>query len=233
MQEPSKDSSGDKIYVSENYVTWTCYTYEVVNVITRKSDGTILTEKEFEDEKSKKGFRKSHFIIQLGEKVNRIEKTNEEGDNRFIRDLFVEKYGELNDHRKWQQKNIEFVIKQNKKTPDRPETISIDNYLSLNNEERENYKESLILGKNDNPIISYEEYNSLTTEHKKYFKVVEEITEFSERIKDTHGHIFVKHDLFNHDPDLENKNPYNIYSKDGIAEEFLKFAKSEGLSFVK
>lgn len=233
MQEPSKDSSGDKIYVSENYVTWTCYTYEVVNVITRKSDGVILTEKEFEEEKTKKEFRKSHFKIQLETKVNRIEKTNEEGDNHFIRDLFVEKYGELNDHRKWQQENVEFVIKQNKKSSDKPETISVDDFLLLNKDEKKNYKKSLIMGKNDNPTISYEEYNSLTTEHKKYFKVVEEITEFSERIKDTHGHIFVKHDLFNHDPELENKNPYNIYSQDGIAEAFLEFAKSEGLSFAK
>lgn len=116
---------------------------------------------------------------------------------------------------------------------DKPAKISIDDYLLLDQEERKNYKKSLILGKNTNPILSYEEYNKLSDEQKKYYKIVEEITEFSERIKDTHGHIFVKHDLFNHDPELENKNPYNIYSQDGIAEAFLEFAKEEGLSFVK
>lgn len=233
MQEPSKDSSGDKIYVSENYVTWTFYDYEVVNVITRKSDGVILTEKEFEEEKNKEEFKKSQFKIQLETRVNRVEKKNINGENRFIRDLFIDEFGELNNHKKWQQEKIEFVIKKNKKLTDKPAKISIDDYLLLDQEERKNYKKSLILGKNTNPILSYEEYNKLSDEQKKYYKIVEEITEFSERIKDTHGHIFVKHDLFNHDPELENKNPYNIYSQDGIAEAFLEFAKEEGLSFVK
>ena len=38
---------------------------------------------------------------------------------------------------------------------------------------------------------------------------------------DTHGHLIVKHDLFNHDG----------LTKDGIAEAFAEFAKREGLSF--
>jgi type I restriction enzyme M protein len=40
---------------------------------------------------------------------------------------------------------------------------------------------------------------------------------------DTHGHIFVKHDLFNHDG----------LTKDGIAEAFIEFAKKERLSFFE
>lgn len=40
-------------------------------------------------------------------------------------------------------------------------------------------------------------------------------------ILDTHGHLIVKHDLFNHDGMTE----------DGIAEAFAEFAKKEGLSF--
>ena len=40
-------------------------------------------------------------------------------------------------------------------------------------------------------------------------------------ILDTHGHLIVKHDLFNHDEMTE----------DGIAEAFAEFAKKEGLSF--
>lgn len=43
-----------------------------------------------------------------------------------------------------------------------------------------------------------------------------------EYLLDTHGHLIVKHDLFNHD---------NI-TEDGIAEAFLEFAKKEELSFV-
>lgn len=39
---------------------------------------------------------------------------------------------------------------------------------------------------------------------------------------DTHGHLIVKHDLFNHDG----------LTQDGIAEAFLEFAKREKLSFV-
>ena len=40
-------------------------------------------------------------------------------------------------------------------------------------------------------------------------------------ILDTHGHLIVKHDLFNHDDVTE----------DGIAEAFIEFAKKENLSF--
>lgn len=43
-----------------------------------------------------------------------------------------------------------------------------------------------------------------------------------EYLLDTHGHLIVKHDLFNHDG----------ITKDGIAEAFLEFAKKEQLSFV-
>lgn len=43
-----------------------------------------------------------------------------------------------------------------------------------------------------------------------------------EYLLDTHGHLIVKHDLFNHD---------NL-TEDGIAEAFLEFAKKEKLSFV-
>lgn len=43
-----------------------------------------------------------------------------------------------------------------------------------------------------------------------------------EFLLDSHGHLIVKHDLFNHDG----------LTKDGIAETFLEFAKKEKLSFV-
>ena len=45
--------------------------------------------------------------------------------------------------------------------------------------------------------------------------------ENSEYLLDTHGHLIVKHDLFNHDG----------LTQDGIAEAFAEFAKKEGLSF--
>lgn len=40
---------------------------------------------------------------------------------------------------------------------------------------------------------------------------------------DTHGHLIVKHDLFNHEG----------LTQDGIAEAFIEFAKRENLSFVE
>ena len=38
--------------------------------------------------------------------------------------------------------------------------------------------------------------------------------------------------MFNHDPQLENKNPIRPYSTNGIAEAFAKFAYDEKLSFA-
>jgi len=43
-----------------------------------------------------------------------------------------------------------------------------------------------------------------------------------EYLLDSHGHLIVKHDLFNHDG----------MTRDGIAEAFEEFAKKENLSFV-
>ena len=40
---------------------------------------------------------------------------------------------------------------------------------------------------------------------------------------DNHGHLIVKHDLYNHDG----------LTQDGIAEAFIEFAKKEGLSFFQ
>lgn len=52
-----------------------------------------------------------------------------------------------------------------------------------------------------------------------YNKTPEDLDEYK---LDTHGHLIVKHDLFNHDGQ----------TKDGIAEAFIEFAKKEKLSFV-
>lgn len=47
--------------------------------------------------------------------------------------------------------------------------------------------------------------------------------DLDEYLLDTHGHLIVKHDLFNHDG----------LTRDGIAEAFVEFAKKEGLSFFR
>ncbi|OWK97380.1 SAM-dependent methyltransferase [Kaistella haifensis DSM 19056] len=50
----------------------------------------------------------------------------------------------------------------------------------------------------------------------------EEPMDLEEFLLDTHGHLIVKHDLFNHEG----------LTKDGIAEAFIEFAKKEKLSFA-
>jgi type I restriction enzyme M protein len=50
---------------------------------------------------------------------------------------------------------------------------------------------------------------------------VETSKDLDEFVLDDHGHLIVKHDLFNHDG----------YTQDGIAEAFAQFAKKEKLSF--
>ncbi len=46
--------------------------------------------------------------------------------------------------------------------------------------------------------------------------------DLDEYVLDSHNHLIVKHDLFNHDGKTQ----------EGIAEAFLEFAKKENLSFV-
>ncbi len=50
----------------------------------------------------------------------------------------------------------------------------------------------------------------------------QETKDLDEYLLDSHGHLIVKHDLFNHDG----------ITQDGIAEAFIEFAKKEKLSFV-
>ncbi len=47
------------------------------------------------------------------------------------------------------------------------------------------------------------------------------LSEDGQPVLDAHGHLIVKHDLFNHDGK----------TRDGIAEAFQEFAKKENLSF--
>ena len=227
MQEPSKDNSGDKIYVTENYVKWTSYKWFTARTYIRKADYAIVEEDEYKNAKKKSDYR-------VNDKTGSIptEHKNKDGDTYFIKDLFIDEYGDLDSHRKWIRKNVQFVLKNKKKNPDKDITITIDDYLSLDDESKKLYKEVAILGENNNEIIDKVDYDALSAEEKKFYLVAEEVIEFSERVKDTHGHIFVKHDLFNQDPSLSNKNPHHIYCENGIAEAFAKFAYDQNLSFA-
>lgn len=228
MQEPSKDNSGNKIYVTENYVTWTSYRYVTERIYIRKADEVPVTEDEYETALKKTDYKTKVVMRKIVE-----EHKNAQGFTSFIKDLFVAENGELDSHRKWVLKNCKFVLTKKSDEFRGEEELTVEQYLALSEEDAARYKEVLILGENNNPMITLEEYNCLDKSARKYYLVAEEVTERTERIKDTHGHIFVKHDLFNHDPNLANLNPDNIYSQDGIAEAFAEFAKKEGLSFFQ
>ncbi len=228
MQECSKDNSGDKIYVTENYVTWTSYQYITETFYIRKSDGQQVTKEEYDSVKNKSGYKTK---VVTTKKVN--EYKTADGSTKFIKDLFIAEHGELDSHRKWILKNSKFILKKKIDSNTYVKELSIQEFLKLSSGDAAYYKEVSLLGANQNPIISFEEYKVLDKKEQKYYLVAEEVVESIERVKDTHGHIFIKHDLFNHDPELANPNPNNIYSQDGIAEAFSEFARKENLSFFR
>lgn len=229
MQEPSKDNSGDKIYVTENYITWANYKYVTEKIYIRKADKMQATEEEYNS-----ASKKSEYTVKIQTRTVREEHKTAEGKDSFIKDLFVAEHGDLDSHKKWVLKNVLFELKNKKKDiGEYVETLTIAEYLALSESDQSHYKEIPVFGENRNNPISLAEYNDLDQANRKYYLVEEEVIERTERVKDTHGHIFVKHDLFNHDPDMNNPNPNNIYSQDGIAEAFIEFAKKEGLSFFQ
>lgn len=228
MQEPSKDNSGNKIYVTESYVTWTSYSYDTEILYIRKSDGQQVTKEEYDTAEEKTGYKTKAIM-----RRNVEEHRTADGSASFIKDLFIEENGELDTHRKWILKNCKFVLKRKTDAGKYAEELPIEAYLALSESDAALYKEVPVPGRNTNPVIGLEEYSALGKKVQKYYLVAEDVTERTERVKDTQGHIFVKHDLFNHDPDLANPNPGNIYSQDGIAEAFAEFARKEGFSFFQ
>lgn len=229
MQEPGKDNSGDKIYVTENYITWNNYKYITETHYIRKSDKQEVTKEEYDN-----ATKKSDYDIKISARKKVVTHTDANGSVDFIKDLFIAEHGDLDSHRKWVLKNVSFTLKSKKRDADNyAENIAIEEYLKLSAYDASHYKPVYILGNNPHTPISLAEYNALDKDAQKWYMVAEEVIEKTERVKDTHGHIFVKHDLFNHDPMLANPNPNNIYSQDGIAEAFAEFAKKESLSFFQ
>ncbi|SEU22481.1 type I restriction enzyme M protein [Lacrimispora sphenoides] len=229
MQKPSKDNSGDKIYVTENYVTWNSYKYITETHYIRKSDKQEVTKEEYDSAE-----KKSDYTVKVSTRKEVEEHLSTDGSADFVKDLFISDHGELDSHKKWILKNVSFTLKNKKKdSDDYDENLSIEEFLALSEADQAHYKEVDILGENTHDLISLDEYNSLDKNMQKYYLIAEDVTERTERVKDTHGHIFVRHDLFNHDPELANSNPNNIYSQNGIAEAFAEFAKKEGLSFFQ
>ena len=224
MQEPSKENTGDKIYVSEHYFEVTNYSYQTVQKfyfenkeITKDKYDTLI-----KDKTQKKSCK------------SKIETITKAISKTYREDEYEEIYGvtDSNSTKRWVLKMVKFVLKPAKKGEIQDSSlkkeISVKEYFNLQVESRSKYKVEQLLGINTNETIDFEEYNSLESEEKKYYLPKVNVCDHIERVKDTHGHIFVKHDLFNHDPELE---PKGRYCKDGIAEAFAEFAKKEGLSF--
>lgn len=82
--------------------------------------------------------------------------------------------------------------------------------------------EEVMLYKNkaDGKILDYNELKALNLSKEEVELYFEPIIE-KRFVLDTHNHLIVKHDLFNHEG----------LTKDGIAEAFIEFAKKENLSF--
>ena len=222
MQEPTKNNKGEKNYVQETYITDEKITYKSTAEYICKKDGHIITKDEYDN-----AMKKSDYRIHVKEE-------NERETTTFIKDLFVDAGEAIELHKKWIQKNSRFELKNKKNSVDNlPDKLSISEYLELDPTKRLLYKETPIYGVNNKNTILDSQYQLLSKEEKKFYLPAENIYEYTENVKDTHGHIFVKHDLFNHDPNLQNQNPHNIYCQDGIAEAFIEFAKREELSFFQ
>ena len=96
-------------------------------------------------------------------------------------------------------------------------------FATMQEPSKDNSGEKIFVKKSDYPYarIHKEEpdTNNIVCDPPAHYEVTPK--ESNEYLLDSHGHLIVKHDLFNHDG----------LTKDGIAEAFAEFAKKEGLSF--
>jgi type I restriction enzyme M protein len=93
-------------------------------------------------------------------------------------------------------------------------------FATMQEPSKDNSGEKIYAKKKDYPKSAYitndEEMEDVAVDV--YDDVAEDMEQY---LLDTHGHLIVKHDLFNHDQ----------LTQDGIAEAFIEFAKKEQLSF--
>lgn len=93
-------------------------------------------------------------------------------------------------------------------------------FATMQEPSKDNSGDKIFVRKKDFPksTIKEEEVDMVAEPINHYETVPQNLEEF---LLDTHGHLIVKHDLFNHDG----------LTKDGIAEAFTEFGKKEKLSF--
>jgi type I restriction enzyme M protein len=93
-------------------------------------------------------------------------------------------------------------------------------FATMQEPSKDNSGEKIYARKKDFPKAAFKTHNENMVEEP--IDVYNEVPQNLEQyLLDTHGHLIVKHDLFNHDG----------LTKDGIAEAFIEFAKKERLSF--
>lgn len=93
-------------------------------------------------------------------------------------------------------------------------------FATMQEPSKDNSGDKIFVRKKDFPISAKKEEDiNMVAEAVDHYDVVPQNLE--EYLLDTHGHLIVKHDLFNHDG----------LTKDGIAEAFAEFGKKEQLSF--
>ena len=93
-------------------------------------------------------------------------------------------------------------------------------FATMQEPSKDNSGEKIFVRKKDFPKSAKKEENiNMVAEPVDHYDA--DPLELEEYLLDTHGHLIVKHDLFNHDG----------LSKDGIAEAFEEFGKKEKLSF--
>lgn len=93
-------------------------------------------------------------------------------------------------------------------------------FATMQEQSKDNSGEKIFVRKKDFPKSAKKEAGaSMVAEPVDHYEATPQALE--EYLLDTHGHLIVKHDLFNHDG----------LTKDGIAEAFAEFGKKEKLSF--
>ena len=129
--------------------------------------------------------------------------------------------------------SVLFVQKWNDDTKAGPLCPKVDNYpiffATMQEPSKDNSGEKIYVKKKDvpdevreklkQPNLLTEPASNTVQEDSEIYSLKEDLEEYQ---LDEHGHLIVKHDLYNHDG----------ITNDGIAEAFIEFAKKEQLSFV-
>ena len=92
-------------------------------------------------------------------------------------------------------------------------------FATMQEPSKDNSGEKIFVRKKDFPNINENDTTGLVSEVIDHYDISTD--ESDQYLLDSHGHLIVKHDLFNHDG----------LTRDGIAEAFAEFAKKERLSF--